>query len=220
MIDLHTHTFFSDGCLLPSELARRARIAGYQALAFTDHADVSNLSTLLDSLRRVTDQGAAYHGIDLVLGVELTHVPPALIGQTVELARQSGAQIVLVHGETVVEPVDTGTNLAAIEAGVDILAHPGLITPEDTRLAAEKGVYLEITTRKGHGLTNGHVTAMARRFGAKLVVNNDAHAPGDLVSREMRRSVALGAGLSDTEYLQAEANSRVLLSRIFQSNQG
>ena len=44
MIDLHTHTFFSDGGLLPSELARRARIAGYQALAFTDHADVSNIS--------------------------------------------------------------------------------------------------------------------------------------------------------------------------------
>lgn len=217
MIDLHTHTFFSDGGLLPSELARRARVVGYQALAFTDHADTSNLFFLLENLGRVTAQGAAYHGLDLLLGVELTHVPPALIGQTVETARLNGAQIVLVHGETVVEPVDTGTNLAAIEAGVDVLAHPGLLTVEDARLAAEKGVSLEITTRKGHSVTNGHVAAMARRFGAKLVINNDAHAPGDLVSREMRRTVALGAGLSEEEYLQAEANSRALVSRIMQS---
>lgn len=214
MIDLHTHTFFSDGGLLPSELARRARVAGYQALAFTDHADASNIRTLLENLRPVTDQGAAYHGVDLVLGVELTHVPPALIAQTVESARQYGAQIVLVHGETVVEPVDAGTNLAAIEAGADILAHPGLITAEDARLAAEKGVYLEITTRKGHSLTNGHVAAMARKYGAKLVINNDAHAPGDLVSRELRRAAALGAGLSEEEYLRAEAHSRAVLSSL------
>lgn len=218
MIDLHTHTLFSDGQLLPSELARRARVIGYQALAFTDHADASNLEHLLENLRRVTMQGAAFHGLDLLLGVELTHVPPALIGKAVESARHGGAQIVLAHGETIVEPVDTGTNMAAIEAGVDVLAHPGLLTPEDARLAAEKGVCLEITTRKGHSLTNGHVAAMARRFGARLVINNDAHAPGDLVSREMRRSVALGAGLTDDEYMQAEANSRAILSAIILRN--
>jgi histidinol phosphatase-like PHP family hydrolase len=212
MIDLHTHTLFSDGSLLPSELARRARFIGYQALALTDHADASNLLHLLENLARVALQGAAYHGLDLLLGVELTHVPPALIGRTVETARLNGAQIVLVHGETVVEPVDVGTNLAAIEAGADVLAHPGLITPEDVRLAAQKGVYLEITTRKGHSLTNGHVAAMARRFGAKLVINNDAHIPGDLVSREMRRNVALGAGLSEEEYWEAEVNSRSILA--------
>lgn len=214
MIDFHTHTLFSDGELLPSELARRARIAGYQALAFTDHADASNLFHILENLGRVAAQGAAFHGVDLFLGVELTHVPPALIGGMVEAARRSGARIVLVHGETVVEPVEVGTNLAAIEAGVDVLAHPGLLTPEDARLAAEKGVHLEITTRKGQSLTNGHVAALARRFGAKLVINNDAHAPGDLMSRELRRNVALGAGLSEDEYLQAEANSRALAARL------
>ena len=94
---------------------------------------------------------------------------------------------------------------------MDILAHPGLITPEEAQLAAERGVHLEITTRKGHSLTNGHVAAMARRFGAKLVINNDAHAPGDLISRDQRRRVALGAGLTQDEYLQAEANSWALV---------
>jgi len=213
MIDLHTHTLFSDGALLPSELARRAKAAGYQAMAFTDHVDGANLFLVLENVGRVAAQGAAYHGLDILLGVELTHVPPGLIPQLVETARMNGAQLVLAHGETIVEPVERGTNLAAIEAGVDILAHPGLITPQEAELAAKRGVHLEITTRKGHSLTNGHVAAMARQFGAKLVINNDAHAPGDQVSREQRRRIALGAGLTEDEYLQAEANSWALVER-------
>lgn len=213
MIDLHTHTLFSDGALLPAELARRAKAAGYQAMAFTDHVDSSNLFLVLENVGRVAAQGSTYLGLDILLGVELTHVPPGLISGLADSARMNGAQLVVVHGETIVEPVETGTNLAAIEAGADILAHPGLITPEEAQLAAERGVHLEITTRKGHSLTNGHVAAMARRFGAKLVINNDAHAPGDLISRDQRRRVALGAGLTQDEYLQAEANSWALVER-------
>ncbi|SDB47333.1 Histidinol phosphatase [Desulfonatronum thiosulfatophilum] len=213
MIDLHTHTIFSDGAFLPSESARRAKVAGYQAMAFTDHADASNLFLLLENLNRVAGQGAAYYGLDILLGVELTHVPPGLIARMTETARMNGAQLIVVHGETIVEPVETGTNLAAIEAGVDILAHPGLISAEETRLAADKGVHLEITTRKGHSLTNGHVAAMAREFGARLVINNDAHGAGDMVSRELRQRIALGAGMTQDEYLQAEANSWALVDR-------
>ena len=36
---LHTYTIFSDGELLPAELARRAKVAGYRAIAITNHAD-------------------------------------------------------------------------------------------------------------------------------------------------------------------------------------
>ncbi|NJB67370.1 histidinol phosphatase-like PHP family hydrolase [Desulfobaculum xiamenense] len=214
MIDLHTHTVFSDGVLIPAELARRARVAGYRALAMTDHADDSNLEFIIDNVSRVTEKYSPYAGLDLFCGVEITHVPPGLISGLVVRARERGARIVVVHGETVAEPVEQGTNLAAIEAGVDILAHPGLITPEEVRLAAERGVALELTTRKGHSLTNGHVAALARQYGARLVINNDAHEPGDLVGAEMRRKVALGAGLSPDEYREAEENSCAILRRV------
>ncbi len=43
MIDLHTHSLFSDGVLVPSELVRRAVMKGYEVIAITDHADASNL---------------------------------------------------------------------------------------------------------------------------------------------------------------------------------
>lgn len=214
MIDLHTHTVFSDGALIPAELARRAKVAGYEALAMTDHTDHSNLASVVAQTLEVTGRYSPYAGIDLYCGVELTHVPPGLIGELAARARELGAQIVVVHGETPVEPVEPGTNLAAIEAGVDVLAHPGLITEEEALLAAQRGVALEISTRKGHSLANGHVAAMARRCGAKLVINNDAHEPGDLVSRDLRRVVALGAGLSQEEYLRAEANARELLQAV------
>ncbi|SKA66453.1 histidinol phosphate phosphatase domain-containing protein [Desulfobaculum bizertense] len=214
MIDLHTHTVFSDGELIPAELARRAKVAGYRALAMTDHVDDSNVETVLAAVRQVTELYSPYMEIDLFCGVELTHVPPALISRVADRAREHGAQIVVVHGETIAEPVARGTNLAALEAGVDILAHPGLITHEEVQLAAEKGVALEISTRKGHSLTNGHVAAFARRYGAKLVINNDAHAPSDLVGEDMRKAVALGAGLSLDEYRAAEENARGILQKV------
>lgn len=212
MIDLHTHTVFSDGELIPAELARRAKVAGYRAIAFTDHADASTMGLILANVARVArGQYGPLANMDLLAGVEITHVPPGLIADEIAKARDLGAQLVVVHGETVVEPVEPGTNLAAIQGGCDILAHPGLLTPQEAELAAEKGVHLEITTRGGHSLSNGLVAHLARQAGAKLVINNDAHAPRDLVSRDLRRAVALGAGLSLDELARAEDNSAQLL---------
>ncbi len=213
MIDLHTHTFFSDGELVPAELVRRAAHAGYEALAITDHADQTNTAFLLSSIVNVVDELGEANNMKVLAGVELTHVPPKNIAAVAQLARDNGAEIVVVHGETIVEPVIPGTNKAALEAGVDVLAHPGLITPEEVQLAAKNGVCLEITTRKGHSLTNGHVVKLALQYGAKLVINNDAHAPGDLVSADMARQIALGAGMTEEQYQQACQNSADLVAK-------
>ncbi len=213
MIDLHTHTFFSDGELGPAELVRRAAVAGYQALAITDHADQCNIVSLLTRLRPVVAELGEANGLTLLAGAELTHVPPRMIADVAKMARDNGAQVLSVHGETIVEPVIEGTNRAAIEAGVDILAHPGLISEEDVQLAVERGVFLEITTRKGHSLTNGHVVKLALQYGARLVINNDAHAPGDLLSIDMALKVAMGAGMTRAQFDEAQANSRELVMR-------
>ncbi len=52
MIDLHTHSLFSDGELVVSELARRAEAAGYRFIAVTDHADRSNVDLIVPRLVR------------------------------------------------------------------------------------------------------------------------------------------------------------------------
>ncbi len=206
MIDLHTHTFFSDGALCPSELIRRAEALGLEAIGIADHADMSNMETVIPAILRACEENNRHRGIRAVPGVELTHIPPALIGRYVASARQLGAKLVVVHGESPVEPVEPGTNLAAIEAGADILAHPGLISVEDVKAAAAGRTFLEITARKGHSLTNGHVARLAVEYKARLVLNTDAHGPGDLISDEFAAVVAAGAGLTSTDLDEIRKN--------------
>jgi histidinol phosphatase-like PHP family hydrolase len=206
MIDLHTHTFFSDGALVPAEHLRRVEVLGYKAVAITDHADSSNMDFIIPRMIQAARDLNPYSQTRLLPGIELTHVPPALIAPLTRKARELGAQVVVVHGETIVEPVAPGTNMAAIEAGADILSHPGFLSEAEAELAARNGVFLELSGRKGHSLTNGYVAKMALKFGAKLVVNADAHTPGDFLTADMARMVALGAGLTEEDYEQLRIN--------------
>ena len=213
MIDFHTHSFISDGVLSPAELISRAAALGCRGLAISDHADDATLDFIVESHRRLADAAGSVLPLRFLVGVEITHVPPARIGPLTERARELGADVVIVHGETLVEPVPKGTNRAAVEAGVDILAHPGLITLDETRMAAQAGVLLEITSREGHCLTNGHVAKMGREAGAGFVIASDAHKPGDLLSRDFAERIALGAGLSSDEIRVAFKNAEELLER-------
>ena len=215
MIDLHSHTFFSDGELVPAELVQRAETLGNRGIAITDHTDSSNLDFVLPRVLRVVEDLNLHHRIRALAGTELTHVPPEMIAGLTNRARELGAHLVVVHGETIVEPVPAGTNRAAIEAKVDVLAHPGLLTPEEAALAAQNGVLLEISARKGHGLCNGLVASLARQAGAGLVINTDSHAPGDLIGRAQAVRVGLGAGLSPQEVEACFENSERLLARAF-----
>jgi len=214
LIDLHTHSIFSDGELIPAELAQRAVAAGYHVLAITDHVDDSNIDFVIPRIIKVCSKITRQGAVRVLPGVEITHVAPDDIALLADEARKLGAKIVVVHGETIVEPVPAGTNLAALKSSIDILAHPGLISEEETRLAAERNIFLEITTRKGHSFTNGHVAQMARKFKAGLVLNNDAHAPADFVGRHMATAIARGAGLDDNEISVMFENSQRMVKKV------
>jgi len=198
MIDFHCHSVFSDGELIPAEIWRRVKVLGYSAIAITDHADHSNFEFIIKNLLKIKK---AYQGLKprLIVGIELTHVPPEFIPELIKEARKCGAEIVVVHGETIVEPVAEGTNLSAILGGADILAHPGLIKDEEVKLASERGIFLEISGRKGHSFTNGHVVNLAKKYGANMVINSDAHSPSDLLTKEFAFKIGLGAGLKPEE---------------------
>jgi histidinol phosphatase-like PHP family hydrolase len=199
LYDLHTHTILSDGEMLPSELVRRMAVMGYTTVAITDHVDTSNVVSVVTTLLDVRESARLF-GVRLLCGVEITHVPPAQIAAVARRAREAGADIVVVHGETTVEPVAPGTNHTACACpDVSVLAHPGLITREDAKLAQENGIALEITSRGGHNRTNGHVVRVAREVSCQLVVDSDAHAPHDLLDRTGKETVAMGAGLTADE---------------------
>lgn len=215
LIDFHTHTFFSDGELSPAEHIRRAAVAGYYAIGLTDHVDYSNYEHVFESVKKMTDMvKKSGWNIIAVPGVEFTHVPAALIGDLTKKARDFRIKLIVVHGETIAEPVEPGTNRAAIEAGVTILAHPGLITEADAKLAVEKGVYLEITSKKGHSLTNGHVYKIAKKAGAALVLDSDAHSDSDFLSPEYARAVLAGCGMDEVDIQTVFNNNCELLKKL------
>ena len=213
MIDLHTHTLLSDGVLLPSELVQRAYTAGYKAIALTDHVDMSNIDFVIPRTVEAVKGLSGYSQVTIIPGAEITHVPPELIGELVERARSLGAKLIVAHGETIAEPVIPGTNRAAIEACVDILSHPGLISIEDAALAKENGVALEITSRKGHSLSNGHVAKVAMVTGAQMVINTDSHAPEDLISIERAAVILQAAGIPEESINSIFANSQKLADK-------
>lgn len=216
LYDFHTHTYMSDGELGAVELIRRAEVEGYTAIGITDHTAAGNLEAVVAAAVRDCALVSQFWKIRAIPGAELTHVPPEAIDELAARAKELGAKIVVVHGETLMEPVPPGTNLAAVKsAHVDLLAHPGLITPEEAALAAKNGIFLEISARKGHCLTNGRVAKLALAAGAKLVVDSDSHAPGDLLNEAFQRKVAMGAGLSEEEIERAlKTNPQELLRRV------
>jgi len=199
MYNLHAHTFLSDGDLLPSEVAMRYQDKGYKVIAITDHVDYSNIKSTAKAIVEFCRRWPKNSKIKVLPGIELTHLPPEQFKPLANLARKEEIEIIIAHGETLVEPVAKDTNHFALLADIDILAHPGLIFDADAKLAKERGVFLEITSRRGHSQANEHVIKQARKFSAKLILNNDSHAPEDIISPDELIKVGLDLGLTQTE---------------------
>jgi putative hydrolase len=198
------------------ELIRRASEKGYRGIALTDHVGIGSLERLIREIVEDCRIARELWGIAAIPGVELTHLPAQAVAQAAKRAKELGAWIVVVHGETVVEPVEKGTNLAAVRSpDVDILAHPGLITVEEARLAASNGVFIEVSARKGHSLTNGHVVKTALAAGCKMLLDSDAHDSPDLLSPELATAILLGSGLGEKESKEVlAANPTILLKKL------
>ncbi len=198
------------------ERIRRASVNGYRAVALTDHAGTGELSRIIPELAEACTSARSHWDILAIPGIELTHVPAQAIAETAEKAKQLGACIVVVHGETIIEPVEKGTNLAALHSPhVDILAHPGLLSLEEAELATANGIFLEISARKGHCLTNGHIARLAQQAGAKLLLSSDAHREEDLLTAPLADSIVLGTGLDAATCQQVlTINPQALLKRL------
>jgi len=200
LIDLHSHTFMSDGVATPIELIRYAQKGGYFAFGITDHVDLSNYKEVIEKTLKLKE--ASYGDLIFIPGIEITHVAPKNISKIVNYARDNGINWVGVHGETPVEPVMKGTNLAAIEARVNFLAHPGFINEDTIKLAVKNDVWLELTKRGGHNMTNGYIFKKAYPLGAKFIINSDAHKTSELYKKELYINVALGTGMSKEIFLE------------------
>jgi putative hydrolase len=113
--------------------------------------------------------------------VELTHIFVSAIAKAVKQAKELGASLVVVHGGTIIEQVEKGTNWVAAQCSyVDILAHPGLLSLQEAGLAAEK----DIVSRMFLSLSILQETL------AKPLIDSDAHKDGDLVTLQLAGNIA------------------------------
>ena len=178
-ICFHNHTLLSDGKYGPAEMVRRCLAKGLKTVALTDHVDSSTIDDVIRKTVKAAVELSRHWPIRVIPGCEITHAPKDSLAELVVLARALGAKIVLVHGETAAEPVEPGTNRAAIAAGVEILAHPGLIGEQDVRFAIERGVALELSLRERQFDGNIHLLTLLKATGllerVRLVLNADAH---------------------------------------------
>lgn len=199
MYDLHTHSLLSDGVLLPSEIAIRHASLGYKTIAICDHTDYSNIDQIIESILKFTNHWPKNSKIKVLSGIELTHLPLEQFNPLAKYARKKGIKIIIGHGQTLSEPVIKGTNLACLKADIDILAHPGLISEAEIKLAKKKDIFLELTSRKNHLMTNPHIVEHALKIGAKLILNTDSHLPEDIIDPNQLRNIGLKAGLSQKQ---------------------
>ncbi len=150
---------------------------------------INALPELAKDIRRIS----LYANVEACLAVELRHIPPAILPSVAEEARACGADMILVYGETLGDQVAEGTNFAAVEAGADLITHPGLIDEKTAAYAAEKGVALEFTSCPRHALSNAHTAAMALRFGCPLVRGSAAEKPGEITPRSAWPAIIQGS---------------------------
>ncbi len=66
MMDMHLHTYYSDGTLSPAELVTRAANRGIKILAITDHDGLNGIAEALDAGKRF--------GVKIIPGIELSAI--------------------------------------------------------------------------------------------------------------------------------------------------
>ena len=216
--ELHSHTIFSDGKLLPLALVIEAAFRKVSVIALTDHVDPSNIDWTMKNIVSFVKQIDNKLPIKVIPGAEVSYLPPKMIEEYCKKAKRLGAKLIIVHGESPVESaVPKGTNQAALKLKglVNILAHPGWITEELAQQAKDNDIYLELSARKGHSQGNKHVAKVAKKVGAKLLLNTDAHSDKDLITQKQALQIAKRAGLNDEEAIKVvRDNPRELIKRI------
>jgi predicted metal-dependent phosphoesterase TrpH len=153
VIDLHTHSTYSDGSDTPSVLARRAREAGLHAIALTDHNSLSNaipLQRLAPFPVIVGEEIKTTEGE--IIGLFLTdEIPRGMSPEaTVEAIHQQGGVVYIPH------PFDrVRRSVLRTEALMEILDQVDVIETYNSRISFPGDVLTAIRFAEKHGKLKG-----------------------------------------------------------------
>lgn len=192
--DLHVHSTWSDGKHSILDMARAARDRGYSYLAICDHSKSLTIANGLDE-RRVREQAGEIAAVQeqvpevrLFCGIEVDILEDGSLDLDLDLLAELDVVVASVHRAFGMEPAAMTARLVnALQTGVvDILGHPtGRMLrhrePYDFDFdavldaAVAHRVALEINAAPERLDLDDIAARRARRRGALLVVNTDAH---------------------------------------------
>ena len=147
MIDLHTHSIFSDGTLTPTQLVREAEKAGLTAIALTDHNTVDGLPEFMEAgkgsaVRTIPgiECSTEYEGIELhILALNVKEEHYASITEKMEdfLVRKEQSNLELVEK---LNKAGIVIDYEKIRAGAEGYVNRAVIAAEMTALGYTESV--------------------------------------------------------------------------------
>jgi putative hydrolase len=199
--DCHSHSDWSDGGSPIREMAEAARDIGHRYWALTDHSPRLTIAHGLDAerlvrqLEIVADLNAELAPFRILTGIEVDILEDGSLDQEDELLAQLDVVVASVHSKLRMEaPEMTKRMLRAVESPhTDILGHctgrivVGRGRPQSTFDAdavfgacARTGTAVEVNSRPERRDPPEPLLALALSLGCVVVVDTDAHAPGQL----------------------------------------
>ncbi|HEY2106673.1 MAG TPA: DNA polymerase/3'-5' exonuclease PolX [Candidatus Binataceae bacterium] len=196
--DLHSHSTYTDGRASIEQMATRARAAGLEYLAVTDHSQRLAMARGLDPARlreqwrEIEQVGKSLQGITLLRGIEVDIHEDGSLDLPDDVLAQLDWVVASVHyklGQSSKEMTQRIIT-AMRNPHVDVIGHPSgrLLTGREPsafdldqvlHVAREEGCALEVNSQAERLDLTDSACLMARHAGVKLVVSSDAHHPRD-----------------------------------------
>jgi putative hydrolase len=199
--DCHSHSDWSDGGSPIREMAEAAKAIGHRYWALTDHsprltiAHGLNPDRLRQQLEIVSELNSELAPFRILSGIEVDILEDGALDQEEELLAQLDVVVASVHSKLRMdEPEMTRRMLRAVESPhTDILGHctgrllVGKGRPQSTfdaeavfEACARTGTAVEINSRPERLDPPESLLSLALSLDCVVVVDTDAHAPGQL----------------------------------------
>lgn len=192
--DLHIHSNFSDGISSIKEIAKKAKLLGYEYIAITDHSKSLKIAggideeKLKEQIAAIREMNKKTDGVYILTGIEVDILSDGTLDFSDNTLRELDIVIASIHSGFK-QDTDTITNriIAACQnPHVDVIAHPtGRILGRRDPYAADMDKVLEVAAATNTVLEinsspdrldlNDLMAKKAKEMGIKMVINTDAH---------------------------------------------
>ncbi|HPI97369.1 MAG TPA: PHP domain-containing protein [Synergistales bacterium] len=181
IVDLHTHSTFSDGTLTPLQLVKRAKKKRVNLLSLTDHDTVDGLPEFLECCRKEGVKGLT--GVELsaefpttmhILGYRIDYMNPHLSERLIELRKHRDERNRRIYEKLLAAGLKLDFQEIEEESGGNVVARPHF-----ARVLVRKGYSPDLSTAFRKFLARGALAYVPRvRLSPRESIQLILHAGG------------------------------------------